>query len=124
MSFSTFLEILPQIAIEIHPNLSLTNAIQQLLEEKLLPLHEKVMAKKKYVEKEKDVGDIQFDELVCILLRNVGDVLLEIYKIYFQHEIRGNEKEDAIQKINEKTIFELLRDYDICPTLISKGVAF
>ena len=29
-----------------------------------------------------------------------------------------------MRKINEKVIFELYRDYDICPTLISKGNAY
>ena len=26
--------------------------------------------------------------------------------------------------MNEKNIFEFLRDFDICPTLITKGVAY
>jgi len=48
---------------------------------------------------------------------------LEIYQVYFSSEVRGNEGFDKVSKANEKVVFELLRDYDICPTLISKGVA-
>lgn len=38
--------------------------------------------------------DIAFDELVSILSKNVGAVLLEIYYVYFPHEIRGNYSEE------------------------------
>ena len=51
-------------------------------------------------------------------------MLLEIYFIYFDHEIRGNYDDANLKKINEKVLFEFLRDYDICPTLVSKGVAY
>lgn len=47
-----------------------------------------------------------------------------MYYVYFQHEIRANEAEDKTRKINEKQVFEFLRDFDICPTLINKGVAY
>jgi hypothetical protein len=60
---------------------------------------------------------------VSILLKNVGSVLFDIYSIYFQHEIRGSDNDEKLQKLNEKSLFEFLRDYDICPTLITKGIA-
>jgi len=45
--------------------------------------------------------------------------LLDLYYIYFDHETRGNYDDANLKKINEKVIFEFLRDYDICPTLVS-----
>ena len=57
-------------------------------------------------------------------MRHVGSVLYEIYKIYFEHEYRGNEQLEKLDKINEKKIFEFLRDFDIFPTLISKSVSY
>ncbi len=57
-------------------------------------------------------------------MKNVGTVLLEIYQVYFQHEIRCSENEDKTKKKNEKQLFEFLREFDICPTLINKGVAY
>lgn len=30
----------------------------------------------------------EFDELVSILLRDVGKVLLDIYQLYFEHELK------------------------------------
>lgn len=44
--------------------------------------------------------------------------------MYFPHEFRSSESEDVVNKINEKAVFEFFRDYDICPTLITKGVAY
>lgn len=49
--------------------------------------------------------------------------MLDVYYIYFDHETRGNYDDANLKKINEKVIFEFLRDYDICPTLVSKGIA-
>ena len=77
---------------------------------------------KQYVSKDY-MYDIDYDELAHILLNSVGQVLLEIYYIYFEHETRGNYDDNSMKKINEKVIFEFLRDYDICPTLVSKGTA-
>ena len=68
--------------------------------------------------------NVKFDELVAILLRNVGPVLYDIYQAYFINEIRSKQGEDEMRKINEKVIFEFYRDYDICPTLITKGNAY
>lgn len=68
--------------------------------------------------------EIQYDELANILLTSVGQILLEVFFNYFDHEIRGNYDDLALKKIDDKVIFEFLRDYDICPTLVSKGVAY
>jgi hypothetical protein len=32
----------------------------------------------------------EYDELVSILLRDIGKVLLNIYQIYFEHELKCN----------------------------------
>ena len=34
--------------------------------------------------------DIEYDELANMLISSVGKVLLEVYYIYLDHEIRGN----------------------------------
>lgn len=71
--------------------------------------------------------DIKFDELVSLVFRDVGPILLEIYQVYFSHEVKGNQggmPEDTFWKLNEKSLFEFLRDYDICPSLLSKSAAY
>lgn len=54
----------------------------------------------------------------------MGSVLLDIYQVYFLHEFRGSESEEVVSKINEKAVFEFFREYDICPSLLTKGVAY
>ena len=73
------------------------------------------------------VLDIKFDELVSLVFRDVGLILLEIYQAYFSHEVKGNQggmPEDTFWKLNERGLFDFLRDYDICPNLLSKSAAF
>ena len=51
------------------------------------------------------VLDIKFDELVALIFRDVGPVLLEVYKVYFPNEVKGDKGgmlEDTMWKINEK----------------------
>ena len=33
--------------------------------------------------------DIKFDELVALIYRDVGGVLLEVFKMYFPNEVKG-----------------------------------
>lgn len=73
------------------------------------------------------VLDIKFDELVALVLRDVGLILLEIYQVYFSHEVKGNQggmPEDMLWKLNERCLFEFLKEYDICPNLLSKSAAY
>lgn len=73
------------------------------------------------------VLDIKFDELVSLVYRDVGHVLLEIYQVYFTHEVKGNNggmPEEMFWKLNERSLFDFLRDYDICPNLLSKSAAY
>lgn len=92
------------------------------MEHHLIPLFDQVSELKQFVSKDY-MYDIDFDELAHILITSVGQILLDVYYIYFEHETRGNYDDENLKKINEKVIFEFLRDYDICPTLVSKGVA-
>lgn len=59
-----------------------------------------------------------------MLLTSVGKILLEVYYVYFEHEVRGNYDNSQLKKLSEKVLFEFLRDYDICPTLVTKSVAY
>jgi len=73
------------------------------------------------------VLDIKFDELVALIFRDVGPILLEIYRVYFQHEVKGYKSgmsEDLMWKQNEKQVFDFMKDFDIFPSLLSKSVAF
>lgn len=61
--------------------------------------------------------ELQFSPLVDRIFRDVGPMLLEIYKVYFPHEIKGNYSKEVNEhwSKSEKTLFEFLRQYEICP---------
>ena len=61
------------------------------------------------------------------MFRDVGTILLEIYQVNFPHEVNGNYggmAELDMWKNTERSLFELLADYDICPSLLSKSTAY
>lgn len=77
--------------------------------------------------KDGNAFEIKFDELVALVLRDVGSILLDIYQVFFAQEVKGNTggmPEEDLWKMNEKNLFEFLKEYDICPSLLSKSVAF
>lgn len=93
----------------------------------MLPLHGKITANSKFNRGHPGgVLDIKFDELASLVFRDVGPILLEIYQVYFSHEVKGNQGgmlEETMWKINEKSVFEFMKEYDICPSLLSKSAA-
>ena len=72
--------------------------------------------------------DLKFDTNVAKIFKDVGPTLYEIYKVNFPHEISGGigGQGEGVQmwKQGEKVLFEFLRNYEICPTLLSKSLTF
>ena len=67
----------------------------------------------------------EYDELVDLLLKDVGRVLLHIYQLYFPHELKVGVQTDAvIKRESQKSMFNFLKDFDICPGLLTKKAAF
>ena len=58
-----------------------------------------------------------------MLRDNIGKVLLEIYGLYFPHELKGSGVPD-LSKESQKAMFIFLKDFDICPGIITKSSAF
>jgi hypothetical protein len=49
--------------------------------------------------------EIKYDELVALVFRDVGQTLLEIYKVYFPNEVKGDRggmPEDMMWRSSEK----------------------
>jgi len=67
----------------------------------------------------------EYDELVSMLLRDVGCVLLSIYQVYFEHELKSSSgmTEATIVKTSQKNLFNLLKDFEICPGILTKQQA-
>jgi hypothetical protein len=68
--------------------------------------------------------------LVALVFRDVGPILLEVYQVYFPHEVLGSQTQgigmpvEKVWRENEKKLFEFFKDYDICPSLLSKSMTF
>ena len=69
---------------------------------------------------------MEYDELVSILLRDVGKVLLDIYQLYFEHELKSSnvQSEQLILKNSQKSLFNFLKDFEICPGVVTKQTAY
>ena len=62
-----------------------------------------------------------------MVFRDVGGILLEIYQVYFGHEVKGTfggMPLDAMWHASERSLFEFLNEYDVCPALLSKPATF
>ena len=106
-----------------------SQALQALVANHMFPLHQRIQENSNFTLGGHDGGisDIKFDELVALVMRDVGPILLEIYQAHFPHEVKGKQGgmlEETFWKLTEKNLFELLRDYDICPSLLNKSIAF
>lgn len=56
----------------------------------------------------------------------MGRVLLCTYQLYFEHELKCSNvhSEQAIMKTSQKNLFNLLKDFDICPGIVTKQQAY
>ena len=61
-----------------------------------------------------------------ILLRDVGKVLLDIYQLYFKHELKcgATQSEQMILKLSQKALFDFLKDFEVCPGIVTKAAAY
>jgi hypothetical protein len=58
------------------------------------------------------------------ILSMIAPIMYEIYKVYFPWEISLSENENFLKDKSMKAYFVFLKEYDMCPSLISKSTAF
>ena len=128
MPFEKFLQCLIKLAEFKHPRYHPSESLKAIISAYFLPLYDRLSQSNKLGRGHQGgILDIKFDELVSLVFRDVGPILLEIYQVYFSHEVKGNQggmPEETFWKLNEKSLFEFLRDYDVCPSLLSKSAAY
>ena len=109
MSFDNFLQCLVKLAEFKYPQVHPSESLKELILTYFIPLYESQVANSKHNRGlQGGLLDIQFDELVSLVLRDVGPILLEIYQVYFGHEVKGNHggmPEETFWKMNEKCLF-------------------
>ena len=117
MTFDTFLNSLPIIAEFKYPDMQDSpTVLNVLLQENILPLYDKIT--------ENESLDIEINEQIVNVLRNIENTLYEIYISYFPWEQTTSDVKDVVLQRSIKAAFKLLDEFEVCPAVISKTVAF
>ena len=121
MDYETFLQLLIKIAEQRYQGaLQSREALDKFLKEHMLPLYDNLY-------KLSDMGIEEtrlkepITETVLIVLKSVHVLLLKLYQIYFSWEIQTSQLPNVIKQRDEVALFSLLKDFDVCPALMTKG---
>lgn len=101
-----------------------SEALDKLLKDHMFPLYEKIF-------KDGDIGidqdeedDTVLEEGTKMVFDVVDDTLKGIFQTYFPFEIQSAQDPQVFRQKMENALFMFLRDFGLCPGLISKGAAF
>ena len=90
MSFDTFLQSLIKIGEFLFPGTDASTALQELVRGSMMPLHARIHEQQKFhLGYEGGVFELQYDELVSIVVKDIGPILHEIYIVHFPQEIKA-----------------------------------
>jgi hypothetical protein len=123
VNFDTFLSLLVAIGHAKYPDLNDKDGFLVLFRKNLFPLFTNLYQKTDLGEK-----DIKFKEgledVIVMMMEAISPTFGKLHQIYFppEYQIMSNAK-IARQKI-EHCLVVFLKDFDICPSLINKTVAF
>lgn len=119
MYFDDFIKLLGEIAVLKYGGEEL-DAFRSLLGDHLLKKIEELGGSKKDKPK-----DLKFSSIVEELFTHHINLLYDIYHSYFTFRIDRVEKgADKEAQRCEKYMYEFLRDFEICPKLLSKSITF
>ena len=124
MDFETFLQLVTKLAtVKYKTTDSKSEALNQLLHQHLLPLYENI-----YNQTELGIDDEMLHEEIhenaILLLKHVHSTLSKIFHCYFPWESQAGPQDKSVKGRSEKALFLFLREFDICPTLITKSTAY
>ena len=126
MNFETFLHLITRVACEVYPaeNGSAVESFHRLLYDHMLPLWEEIMKNPNQRTLYILQNEIQFDELLEFVIKRVGPVVYTIYAAYFPWELTTSKDTKTLKKRSEKSFFDFLSQFDLCPDLLTKTIAF
>ena len=118
VTFQVFLEVLTQVSREKFRSLfdsKPAHAFLKLVEDFLLPLLTRVV--------EQGEGRLSFsiDDDCKALFTSVYDALKDLYIAYFPWELAADRAEELLTNKSWQGLSTFLREFDICPTLVSKN---
>lgn len=116
MYYKDFLEVLNQIASLKYKG-SQAEAFKELFYQNIYPKCEELGL----VSKDESFN-IEFDSIVSELFLSKINLLYDIYHSYFTLKVEKSTKiSDKEMQACEKALFEFLRDFEVCPKLLSKS---
>lgn len=125
MGFDNFLNALTKISKAL--GLAKNGAVEgfhTLIHKYMMPLYDEILKSPNYYTVSILENDVQFDEICNYLIRNVGTVLYEVYAAYFPWEIANSTVFSGLEDRSEKAYKEFLKEFDMCPSVITKTMAF
>ena len=119
MSFEIFTNLLPRLAQMKYGESYLENpkeVIMEMLTSKFLPLCKNSISPTFHPE------SLQYNETIRIIIQSVIVPLKNIYIHYFPWEVHGSEKFEIKANKSQRGLNLMLKDFDICPSLVNKTV--
>lgn len=123
MPLEAFLNFLPRLAEQKFPGLYASHqkeALNALLNDCFLPLYaQTILPRKNFPSEALELNEDVRDILASIILP-----LKNLYKNYFPWESAPSMRRETKLDRSQKALHAFLRDFDICPSLISKPALF
>lgn len=119
MSFETFTNLLPRLAQMKYGEVYLENpkeTMMEMLETKFLPLCKNSISPTFHTE------SLQYNEVIRTIIQSVSVPLKNIYTHYFPWEVQGSEKFEIKANKSQRGLALMLKDFDICPSLVNKTI--
>lgn len=125
MTFENFLNALTKVSQALGYNKrGSVEGFHCLIHEYMMPLYVEIQKSPNFYTVTILENDVKFDELCNYLIRNVGQVLYQTYSAYFPWEIANSTIYSGLGDRSEKAYKEFLKDFDICPSILTKTMSF
>lgn len=123
VDFNEFLDLLVKIANYKYQEIEDNSALFKLLEENLLPLYENIREETDFGETEKK-GEESFPVEIIEKISKIFNIFEKIYIAFFPWEPKCFQNYKIITERSLKALCEFLKEFDICPNIITKSMVY
>jgi hypothetical protein len=125
MNFDNFLNSLTKVSQALgYSKNGPVEGFHMLIHRYMLPLYDEILKSPNYYTVSILENDVKFDEVCNYVIRNIGQVLYQIYAAYFPWEIANSTIYNGLEARSEKAYKEFMKDFDICPAILTKTMSF
>lgn len=124
MTFDTWLGFLIKLGAVVYKDYKYSDQdkLDYFIRDHLFPLLTKLtQAETGFDEK---LLSVPLDEKVSFVFFSVQPMIKKMYREYFPVESRNNDEEKFVKDKNEKCLFMFLKEFDICPALLTKSAVY